>query len=404
MRAESMIIIEVIKGHIVSHLRECYRHTATGTKSESLKLARETARRHHWGGTFQMEALCCKHNMTMYVYHTTPYTSFWEVINPSATSTKVLYADFQGDHFNALAPARGVNEQWLITELRVAVANPPQQWPKQIEAPLDPYDTTPYEQSHPLVSIPKAKPPSRSKTIIDLVKDSPEVRRAKRQSEMDTIADLMDKATKESTHKALAAVRPTLQRHFSQTIGRTGDQLSVAYGMNTTSLGGSKHHQQLPQKTLFVNIGQYDMSTEEELPLQTIELIKHLEQKYAILVTVVASHSPENLTAHLRKEHPVWLLQSLCNRRADEEIKRDMATSTQSFGRVTLKAGQFKERWMYFLETPGADIILRYAEIERRKPYAPIKYRPTNWAYFAQMWKTSQSTMRNLSNLQTWPI
>lgn len=42
------------------------------------------------------------------------------------------------------------------------------------------------------------------------------------------------------------------------------------------------------------------MSTEEELPLQTIELIKHLEQKYAILVTQVASHSPENPTAQER--------------------------------------------------------------------------------------------------------
>lgn len=63
---------------------------------------------------------------------------------------------------------------------------------------------------------------------------------------MDTIADLMDKATKDSTLKALAAVRVTLQRHFSQTIGRTEDQLSVVYGMNTTSLGGSKYHQQLP--------------------------------------------------------------------------------------------------------------------------------------------------------------
>lgn len=327
------------------------------------------------------------------MYCTTPTATYWEVINPSATTTRVIYLAYQGDHFNCLVPSKGVNEDWLINELNKTLQNPPPTWPEQIDAPLDPFDVAPDHYTG-VGAFTHKKKPTRRRDILDLVSSTPEVRRSKREEENETIAQKMTEENKKQTLKTMAAVRLTLQRHFNEAVSETPREgeaalLKAVYGMSTVTTGGSSHHRELLEKAIFVCTNAYGCQTEADLPLQTIELIKYLENKYSVLICPVPNTKPETLTKSLRKEHPVWAMQALYNRKADDEIKRDMATETKRFARVSLKAGMFKERWIYFLETPGADIILKCAEVEHRTPFTPMQYRPTNWEYFSQMWKNS---------------
>ena len=280
------------------------------------------------------------------------------------------------DHFYSFIPKADTDLQWLEGAMKQIVVNYGRKWAETSGTQADLlFPTKPTKAIKKRVRAPV--PPTRAQVTHYLAGTTIVSRKKKGEP---TVADLMEAEERDTVRRNARRVQAAMCNHLLKFLGH--DSPKCAYGMGMEMIGGTEAHRKALQRTVFVII------PDQELPLQTTELIKHLEAKYSILIAIVPSFTAATLSTYVRRERPEWRLQSLYWRVADKEIKEEASHHTKKkFAAQAITIGEFKDRWLYLITNPGTDIVLKATEVSKRNPHSPLKILPSNWQRFTDLWK-----------------
>ena len=371
---------EDVKLKIIQHHTECYRHTSQKTHDAAQEKAIYLSPSCTWGDEFDLE--CFSHSTGHVAYCHNRDANHWMVHNPAGVDP--IFITYSNMHFGALWPVTPrVDIKWIQKILREMVINPPKEWPT-----LEPRNTL--MKYRPVKPVAQVSPRGKTGKLIVPLQQVDLSGTIKWPHGENKILDTIASAEVQALQTSLKIVNVTLRRYFQH--NQEDVDIRVAYGLNLTTLGGTLGTIEYLKRCVFIK-------TRKDPTLQTTQLYQYIAKRHHIKVHQVTALTPEAVKASLATPYPEFSLQHLYQCATDEDIKIKFGTSRQPFERVKIDSLGFTEEWMYLCKNPGAELVLKCAEVTHRTPGTPMDYFPTTWHYLVDQWaKTKLDPMESLLN------